>query len=92
MQNLNTFTLSSPDFLDMRLDKALPLIFQGHSRSFYENLMDKDLVKVNQKTVKMLWEIFDLFEPNWWTAPRTMNKYYPILIFRMFQPFNVQHT
>jgi 23S rRNA pseudouridine1911/1915/1917 synthase len=57
MQNFNTHTLDSTDFQDMRLDKALPLLFTGHTRSFYESLFDKKLILVNQKAVKKSYKL-----------------------------------
>ena len=44
-------------FIDMRLDKALPILFEGHTRSFYEQLFDDKLVLVNKKNVKKSYKL-----------------------------------
>lgn len=57
MSSTNVFKLTSQDFLGMRLDKALPLLCEGHTRSFYEQLFDNDDVKVNDKPVKKSYKL-----------------------------------
>jgi len=59
MNSFNTYTLKTPEFINTRLDKSLPLIFQGHSRSFYEALFEKDQIKVNQKKVKKSYKLLE---------------------------------
>jgi 23S rRNA pseudouridine1911/1915/1917 synthase len=58
MPNINSLILDNPSLVDIRLDKALPLMFTGHSRSFYEHLLEKDLVTVNGKKVKKSYKLF----------------------------------
>ncbi len=57
MKKLKSFTLDSPEFTNKRLDKALPVLFEGHTRSFYESLFDKELIKVNNKPAKKSYKL-----------------------------------
>lgn len=57
MSDKNVFKLTSPDFLGMRLDKALPLLCVGRTRSFYEQLFDNQAIQVNDKPVKKSYKL-----------------------------------
>lgn len=57
MHQLNTFTLTSCDLINQRLDKALPVIFSGKTRSYYEGLFEKELVKVNKSPAKKSYKL-----------------------------------
>lgn len=57
MSNKNAHTLTSNDYIGMRLDKALPLLFEGHTRSYFEQLFDSEKVTVNSKTVKKSYKL-----------------------------------
>lgn len=57
MSNKNVYTLTSSNYLGMRLDKALPLVFEGHTRSYYEQLFDNEMVKVNNKAIKKSYKL-----------------------------------
>lgn len=57
MNTLSASILEFPDCVNMRLDKALPLIFTDYTRSFYDSLFESDLVVVNNKTVKKSYKL-----------------------------------
>jgi 23S rRNA pseudouridine1911/1915/1917 synthase len=77
MSSKNMLKLTTEEFSGIRLDKALPRLFEGHTRSFYEQLFDNELVTVNNKAVKKSYKLnindqVSLTVPA--PAPITLNK------------------
>lgn len=57
MTSKNSHILTSETYQGMRLDRALPLLFTGHTRSFYEQLFENQKVEVNKKAVKKSYKL-----------------------------------
>jgi len=52
MEQTKTQVIDHHTHVDLRLDKALPLIFCEHSRSYFDDLFDQERIVVNGKVAK----------------------------------------